>query len=56
MRSRCVCGSRSCAGDLTWSFFGLDLERQRRYLPYAPDFIRRDYRRRLREAVTTATA
>lgn len=45
-RWRCVCGSRSCSGEIGGSFFALEPERQRRYLPYAPDFIRREYRRR----------
>lgn len=45
-RWRCACGSRSCSGEIGGSFFALDPERQRRYLPYAPDFIRREYRRR----------
>jgi SET domain-containing protein len=45
-RSRCLCGSRSCGGEIVWSFFALDADRQRRYLPYAPGFIRREYRRR----------
>ena len=26
-------------GDVTWSFFALDEERQRNYLPFTPDFI-----------------
>src|SRR5207248_6848712 len=50
VRSRCRCGSRNCAGIVQWSFFALDPKRQRRYLPYAPDFIRREYRRRARPA------
>jgi len=45
VRSRCLCGSRTCSGQVDWSFFALDPERQRRYLPYTPDFIRREYRR-----------
>jgi SET domain-containing protein len=45
--SRCRCGSRSCTGVVVNSFFALDPVRQRRYLPYAPSFIRREYRRRL---------
>lgn len=49
VRSRCLCGSRSCAGEVTWSFFALDPERQRRYMPHAPDFIQREHRRRLRD-------
>ncbi len=43
----CHCGSQGCAGEIIGSFFALEPERQRRYLPYAPDFIRREYRRRL---------
>ena len=42
----CACGRPSCAGELIGSFFALDEERQRRYLPYAPPFIRAEYRRR----------
>lgn len=49
VRSRCRCGSRSCSGQVAWSFFALDPDRQRLYLPYAPDFIRREYRRLRRE-------
>jgi hypothetical protein len=45
-RSRCLCGSWSCPGEVVWSFFALVPERQRQYLAYAPDFIRREYRRR----------
>jgi SET domain-containing protein len=48
-RSRCLCGSRSCAGETVWSFFALDPERQRAYLAYAADFIRLEYRRRERD-------
>jgi len=47
-RSRCLCRGRSCSGVLVNSFFALDAARQRRYLPYAPAFIRREYRRRSR--------
>lgn len=43
-RSRCLCGH--CSGVMVNSFFALDSERQRQYLPYAPAFIRREYRRR----------
>ena len=42
----CACGSPSCAGEVVSSFFALDEERQRCYLPYAPRFIRAEYRRR----------
>jgi SET domain-containing protein len=49
-RWACACGSPSCPGEVVSSFFALDLERQRRYLPYAPPFIRAEYRRRARLA------
>lgn len=52
VRSRCLCGSPSCAGLVVWSFFSLDPERQRLYLPHVPQFIRREYRRRLRTRST----
>ncbi len=45
-RWKCECGSKDCPGEVTGSFFALDEERQRRYLPYAPPFIRRAYRDR----------
>ena len=44
----CACGSASCQGFIVGSFFALAEERQRAYLPYAPAFIQREYRRRLR--------
>jgi len=46
-RSRCLCGSRSCSGTLVNSFFVLSPHRQLSYLPYAPGFVRAEYRRRL---------
>ena len=45
-RWRCGCGSPSCSGEIVGSFFALEPQRQRRYLPYVPRFIRREYRRR----------
>ncbi len=45
-RWKCGCGSQNCPGEITGSFFALDEERQRRYLPYAPGFLRRAYRQR----------
>ena len=45
-RSRCLCGSKSCRGWIRSDFFSLDAATQRAYLPYAPAFIRREYRRR----------
>jgi hypothetical protein len=44
----CACGSPSCPGVITGSFFALPPERQRAYLPYAPAFIRAEYRQRQR--------
>lgn len=45
-RSRCLCGARGCTGWIRGDFFSLTSSRQRRYLPFAPDFIQREYRRR----------
>src|SRR5439155_875249 len=45
-RAECLCGSRGCTGELVSSFFALEPERQRLYLPYAPPFIKSEYRRR----------
>jgi SET domain-containing protein len=50
-RSRCLCGARSCSGWIVNSFFALDEARQRIYLPYAPRFIRRAWRRAHQRAV-----
>ena len=47
-RSRCHCGTKSCHGRIVSDFFSLRPERQSRYLPFAPVFIRREYRRRSR--------
>ncbi len=45
-RWECSCGSQGCRGHVVSSFFSLGEERQRAYLPYAPKFIRDEYRRR----------
>jgi hypothetical protein len=45
-RWECSCGSENCPGWVEGSFFGMDPERQELLLPYAPPFIRREYRRR----------
>jgi SET domain-containing protein len=45
-RWRCACGVRSCSGTISGDFFSLRPATQRAYLPYAPAFIRREYRRR----------
>lgn len=47
-RWRCACGTKSCTGTVRGDFFALTPETQRTYLPYAPPFIRREYRRRSR--------
>jgi SET domain-containing protein len=47
-RWTCDCGSANCPGEIIGSFFALDPGRQELYLPYAPDFIRHEYRRRRR--------
>jgi hypothetical protein len=45
-RCECSCGSANCTGSFILSFFALSDDRQRMYLPYAPKFIRTEYRRR----------
>ena len=42
-RWSCACGSTSCTGTIVGDFFSLDPATQRRYLPFAPAFIRREY-------------
>jgi SET domain-containing protein len=42
----CACGTPSCNGWVVGSFFMMDPQRQVAYLPHAPPFIRREYRRR----------
>ena len=45
-RWQCDCGSASCLGYVeAGGFFAMDPQRQRSYLPYAPKFIRAEYRR-----------
>ena len=45
-RWECLCGSANCLGYVeAGGFFAMDAERQRAYLPYAPRFIRAEYRR-----------
>ena len=46
-RWECDCGAATCQGYVIGDFFSLDAERQRAYLPYAPRFIRKEYRRRM---------
>ena len=45
-RWECGCGSANCTGSVISSFFALSAAQQRIYLPYAPKFIRQEYRRR----------
>lgn len=42
----CLCGAQSCTGTVVGSFFALPAETQRSYLPFAPSFIQREWRRR----------
>jgi hypothetical protein len=46
----CACGSANCSGEVVGSCFALPDERQLTFLPYAPAFIQREYRRRQRES------
>jgi SET domain-containing protein len=45
-RWKCACGTKSCTGTIRGDFFSLSPATQRAYLPYAPEFIRGEYRRR----------
>ena len=45
-RWACACGSASCKGTIVGDFFSLDERTQQTYLPYAPEFIRREHRSR----------
>jgi SET domain-containing protein len=49
-RMQCQCGSSECPGEIVGSFFSLPAHKQRLYLPHAPAFIRREYRRLERSA------
>jgi hypothetical protein len=45
-RWTCLCGSENCLGYVeAGGFFAMDERRQREYLPYAPRFVRAEYRR-----------
>jgi hypothetical protein len=45
-RWECLCGAPSCLGYVeAGGFFAMSEGRQQQYLPYAPPFIRREYRR-----------
>lgn len=44
----CLCGTPSCTGWVVGSFFEMPDGRQQAYLPYAPAFTVREYRRRRR--------
>ena len=48
----CACRSGNCTGTVVGSYFAMDLERQRQFLPYAPRFIQREFARRQREEGT----
>ena len=45
-RSKCLCGSASCTGEIVGDFFSLSPKRQLEYLPFAPQFIQLEQRRR----------
>ena len=42
----CACGAEGCSGTVVGSFFALPPERQAAYVRFAPQFIKREYRRR----------
>ena len=49
----CLCGTSECSGTIISDFFSLAPARQHAYLPYAPPFIRREYRRRAGATAST---
>lgn len=51
----CLCDSANCTGSFILSYFALSDERQQAYLPYAPTFIRNEYRRRNRKDPPTGS-
>jgi hypothetical protein len=55
-RWTCDCGSTICEGEIVGSFFALSPQRQGLYLPHAPAFIRREYRRRPSTPPSATTA
>ena len=42
----CFCGSKNCTGVVTANFFTLPPDKQAFYLPFAPKFIKQEYRKR----------
>jgi len=53
-RWKCLCGSVCCNGVVQNDFFSLPPERQVEYLPFAPAFVVREYRRRHQRRSTTS--
>jgi len=45
-KMKCKCGSKNCTGIVEGDFFTLLLKLQKKYLPYAPKFIQKEYKRR----------
>lgn len=43
---KCYCGSKNCKGYVISDFFTISEKLQKVYLPYAPKFIREEYRKR----------
>lgn len=42
---KCLCGSEQCSGEVIGDFFSMPEELQKRYLPYAPVFIQKKYKK-----------
>ncbi len=42
----CACSASNCTGTVLGSYFAMPPERQQQFLPYAPAFIQREYRKR----------
>ena len=43
---RCYCGSKNCKKWIVSDFFDIDPKLQKKYLPYAPKFIQKEYKNR----------
>ncbi|MHB1526459.1 MAG: SET domain-containing protein-lysine N-methyltransferase [Candidatus Dormibacteria bacterium] len=54
-RWTCACGSPGCTGEVVGSFFSLDEDQQRLYLPFAPAFIQLECRRQRDRARVAAS-
>lgn len=45
-RFDCHCGAKNCSGIVIGNYFTLPIDLQKKYLPYAPKFIREEYKKK----------